>query len=58
MEGAPDNQNIYSALVGKRTVCAGYARSAQYLLQKMGMECIYVTGTCANGEAHAWNQVK
>ncbi len=58
VEGAPDNQNIYSALVGKRTVCAGYARSAQYLLQKMGMECIYVTGTCANGEAHAWNLVK
>ncbi len=58
VEGAPDNQNMYSALVGKQTVCAGYARSAQYLLQKMGLECIYVTGTCSDGEAHAWNLVK
>lgn len=58
VEGAPDNQNMYSALVGKQTVCAGYARSAQYLLQKLGIECIYVTGTCSDGEAHAWNLVR
>lgn len=41
---APDNQNIYSALVGKRSVCAGYAKSCQYLLQQLGIYCIYVTG--------------
>lgn len=41
---APDNQNIYSALVGKRSVCAGYAKSCQYLLQQLGISCIYVTG--------------
>ena len=44
-ENAPDNQNIYSALVGKNSVCAGYSRAAQYLLNNMGIECIYVVGT-------------
>ncbi|CUX30958.1 transglutaminase domain-containing protein [Clostridium sp. C105KSO13] len=55
---APDNQNIYSALVGKSSVCAGYSRAAQYLLQKLGIECIYVTGTIPEQGAHAWNIVK
>ncbi len=55
---APDNQNIYSALVGKSSVCAGYSRAAQYLLEKMGMECIYVTGEIPNQGPHAWNIVK
>lgn len=54
---APDNQNIYSALVNRTSVCAGYSRAAQYLLQKMGVECIYVTGTIPEQGAHAWNIV-
>lgn len=56
-ENAADNQNIYSALVGKRSVCAGYSRAAQYLLEKLGIECIYVTGEVAEQGAHAWNIV-
>lgn len=56
-ENAADNQNIYSALVGKRSVCAGYSRAAQYLLEKLGVECIYVTGEVAGQGAHAWNIV-
>lgn len=56
-EDAPDNQNIYSALVGKRSVCAGYSRAAQYLLGKTGIECIYVVGTAQGQNAHAWNIV-
>ncbi|HIY29859.1 MAG TPA: hypothetical protein H9732_02990 [Candidatus Mediterraneibacter avicola] len=56
-EGAPDNQNIYSALAGKRSVCAGYSRAAQYLLEKMGIACIYVTGNIRGQGAHAWNIV-
>jgi hypothetical protein len=55
---APDNQNIYSALVSKSSVCAGYSRAAQYLLEKMGVECIYVTGEIPNQGPHAWNIVK
>lgn len=56
-ESAPDNQNIQSALVNHRSVCAGYAKAFQYLMQKLGYECIYVTGG-AGDEAHAWNIVK
>ena len=55
---APDNQNICSVFLNHRSVCAGYAKSLQYLLQQMGMECLYVSGTAANRGAHAWNIVR
>lgn len=48
-------QSAYSALVNGRTVCAGYARAFQYLLQRMGIPCYYCTGYA--GENHAWNIV-
>ncbi len=50
---APYNQSAYSALVNKQTVCAGYARAMQYLLQRMDIPCYYCTGYA--GEPHAWN---
>ncbi len=55
---APDNQNIYSSLVGKRSVCAGYSKEAQYLLERLGVPAIYVTGTANGPNAHAWNLVQ
>ncbi|MCI8293654.1 MAG: hypothetical protein HFH53_09020 [Hespellia sp.] len=55
---AKDSQNIYSALVNRESVCAGYSKMLQYLLEKLGMECIYVMGTAGNQESHAWNIVK
>lgn len=54
---AEDNQNIYSALVRKHSVCAGYSRAMQYLLEKLGVFCAYITGTVEEGQAHAWNLV-
>ena len=51
------NQSLYSALVRGESVCAGYSKAAQYLLQQLGIPCIYVTGT-ANGQDHAWNIVR
>lgn len=53
---APMNQSAYSALVYGRTVCAGYARALQYVLQQLDIPCYYVTGYA--GENHAWNIVK
>jgi len=52
---APMNQSAYSALVGGQTVCAGYARAYQYMMQKLGVPCYYCTGFA--GENHAWNIV-
>mgnify|MGYP002715338042 CR=1 FL=1 len=49
------NQSAYSALVNGQTVCAGYARAFQYLLQQLGIPCYYCTGYA--GESHAWNIV-
>ncbi|MCM1088030.1 MAG: hypothetical protein NC419_07720 [Muribaculaceae bacterium] len=49
------NQSAYSALVNGRTVCAGYARAFQYMLQQLGIPCYYCTGYA--GESHAWNIV-
>lgn len=47
------NQSAYSALVSGDTVCAGYARAFQYLMQQVGIPCYYCTGY--SGEDHAWN---
>lgn len=49
-------QSAYSALVEGKTVCAGYARAFQYLLQQMGIPCYYCTGYA--GQDHAWNVVR
>lgn len=54
--GASMNQSAYSALVNGKSVCAGYARAFQYLMQKLGIPCYYCTGY--SGEDHAWNIVK
>lgn len=53
---APLNQSAYSALANGRTVCAGYARSMQYLMTQLGVPCYYCTGFA--GENHAWNIIR
>ena len=58
VKDAPENQTLYSGLVNGQTVCAGYARTFQYLMNRLDIPVIYVTGTTDTGEAHGWNIVK
>lgn len=61
---APDNQNIYSVFVHRESVCAGFSRAAQLLLERLGIFATYVVGDAyipgftAYPVAHAWNLVR
>ena len=53
------SQTIASVFIDKKTVCSGYSKATQYLLNKLGVFCIYITGSAkGEGSGHAWNMVR
>ena len=53
-----DTQNIQSVLLYQKSVCAGYSKAFQYILNRMGLFCTYITGTIRDGGDHGWNMVR
>lgn len=63
-----EDQNICSVFIGGKSVCTGYSKATQYLLNCLGINTIFVTGFADtgvstqissgnDGENHAWNEV-
>ena len=51
-----DNSDIRGALFSHTAICGGYAKGFEYLMQRLGIETIWVEGH-AGGGLHAWNFV-
>ncbi len=65
----PEEATAYGALVSHLALCSGYAAAFQYLLQRSGIPCSYISGTAYydyeleekaddKGFFHAWNLVE
>ncbi len=54
---AVNNQNLLSVVENQRSVCAGYSKAYQYLLNQAGIFATYVSGN-ANVGPHAWNLIQ
>lgn len=59
------DQQIISSLIEKKSVCAGYAKAYQYLLNEAGIKSAYITGkslgknnAVQDDENHAWVMLK
>ena len=51
-----DGNSIVNIMVDGRGLCGCYAKTAQYILNRAGIPCAYVSGQ-AGGDTHAWNLI-
>ena len=49
-----DQNSLANIMVYGKGLCGCYAKTAQYVLNQLGVPCAYVSGQ-AGGENHAWN---
>ena len=57
----PLDQSAYSAIVGNETVCAGYSKAFQLLMQQLDVPTYLSVGWgggLISGDMHAWNIIK
>lgn len=56
------SHTVYGALINKTPVCDGYAKTFQFIMNILGIECEYYEGDTdgdpSNGVGHAWNYIK
>lgn len=56
-----NNANIYGTLKDKEAICEGYARTFKYILDKLEIPCVLVSGIGTDkegkSERHMWNYV-
>lgn len=60
-ETGPLDQSAWSCLVERKTVCAGYSKAFQIIMNRLGIPCYYVIGDFITPEEtarHAWNVIK
>lgn len=57
-QDASYNQTMCSVFLYGKSVCQGYARAAQYLLQQLGIPCVIAAGEVHDGVRHAWDIVR
>ncbi len=58
-QNVQNSTSIYGCLVSRLAICSGYAATFKYFADKLGLECMRVSGISKEtGESHQWNCVK
>lgn len=52
------DQSFITLMTQGRSTCAGYARTFQYLMYRLGIPCVLALGEDSTGESHGWNIVQ